>query len=434
MPKDNFHDIESEQALLAALMLEKNIYKQMDLSIDDFYETKHQKMYQAIIELSEEGVEADYVTVYAKIKAHGWENEIEPVYVCGLCEKIPSAVTRQWKGYVAVIKKKSAARKLAVLAQNMVKVARDGLADLPSKIDDVMRQLIEIKDKAEGKERGITEQVKDWVMSSSGLFLTSTVHRELCLSSRALKKQADEAIRRMEIKNIIVKCGDKNGCYRLIEKDAPLIDFLNVNLSEPYPIKWPFGIDEYVDLYPGNVVVVAGAANAGKTAMLLNVVRMNMARFKVEYFSSEMGPEELHLRLKKFDDIALKDWTFVARKRSTKFADVIVPDALNIIDYLEVTKDFYEIGGDIKDIFDRLNKGIAIIALQKKTGTDFGRGGEFTLEKPRLYLSMEGGQLKIVKGKNWSNPTINPNNMTWKFKLINGCKFIETGGSAWNLS
>jgi hypothetical protein len=36
--------------------------------------------------------------------------------------------------------------------------------------------------------------------------------------------------------------------------------------------------------------------------------------------------------------------------RSGEFQDVIRPDALNLIDYLEVHQDFYEIGGKIAAI------------------------------------------------------------------------------------
>ena len=146
-----------------------------------------------------------------------------------------------------------------------------------------------------------------------------------------------------------------------------------------------------------------------------------------------MGPEEMKLRLLKFDDLRLRDWKFHPRERSSNFADAIVPDSINIIDYLEVNKDFYEVGGEIKGIFDRLNKGVAIIAIQKKTGADTGRGGEFTLEKPRLYLAIDSGTIKIVKGKNWANNEINPNGLTWTFKLVGGAKFIETGGSLYDL-
>jgi len=282
-------------------------------------------------------------------------------------------------------------------------------------------------------ERNITDEVREWVMTSSGLFMTSDVHKELELASRDLKKQANEACRRLEEKGLLAKCGRKRGCYRLIEAESPIIDFMNADISQVYDLRFPFNLQQYVNIYPKNVIVVAGASNAGKTAFMLNLVRMNMDRHKIEYFSSEMGPEEMKLRLLKFDDLRLKDWKFHPRERSSNFADAIVPDSINIIDYLEVNKDFYEVGGEIKGIFDRLNKGLAIIAIQKKTGVDTGRGGEFTLEKPRLYLAMDSGTIKIVKGKNWANNEINPNGLLWKFKLVGGAKFIETGGSLYDL-
>ena len=431
--KPTQHDEKSEQGLLSALLLEKGIYKQIDVTIDDFYIDKHKKIYQCICELREEGIEIDYVSVLAKIKSRGWADEISPAFLTGLADDIPTAVTANWKSYVAIIKKKSAARKLNMLAVHLSKISQNGLDNLSGKIDEAMGQLIEIREKAANKSRSVTDRVKDWVDATSGDFFATDCVKDLAAATERDKQTIRRVLQRLENDSFIVRCGKRNGCYRRIEKDAPVIDFLNVNLNDPYPIKWPFGIENYVDLYPGNVVVIAGEANAGKTALMLNVVRHNMHRHKIEYFSSEMGPEEFHLRLKKFNDVDLKDWRFSPRQRSSKFEDVIVPDSLNVIDYLEVTKDFYEVGGEIKGIFDRLRKGIAIIALQKKQGSDIGRGGDFTLEKPRLYMSMKPGELKIVKGKNWANPDINPNNMTWKFKLVQGCRFIESGGSVYAL-
>jgi hypothetical protein len=99
---------------------------------------------------------------------------------------------------------------------------------------------------------------------------------------------------------------------------------------------------------------------------------------------------------------------------------------MNIIDYMEISDNFYAIGGWIKDIFTKLQDGIAIIAMQKNKGVDLGRGGGFSLEKPRLYLSMDaefpGHKVKIIKCKNWRNEQINPNGLAYKFKLIGGAK------------
>jgi hypothetical protein len=302
---------------------------------------------------------------------------------------------------------------------------------------DLLKKIMGI-DKAHLKQlasadRNLADQVRDWVSVTSGEFMVTNCYQDLGVVTVSDKATVRQNLLRLTESGTLAKCGKKRGCYRLIEADSPLIDFINADISQVYDLRFPFDLQNYVNIYPKNVIVVAGASNAGKTAFMLNVVRMNMDRHKIEYFSSEMGPEEMKLRLLKFDDLRLKDWKFHPRERSTNFADAIVPDSINIIDYLEVNKDFYEVGGEIRGIFERLNKGVAIIAIQKKTGVDTGRGGEFTLEKPRLYLAMDSGTIKIVKGKNWANNEINPNGLSWTFKLVQGCKFIETGGNLYDL-
>lgn len=160
------------------------------------------------------------------------------------------------------------------------------------------------------------------------------------------------------------------------------------------------------------------------TAFLFNIARYNMHKHKIVYFTSEMGAEEVKIRLSGFD-CNYEDWNFPIIDRSSNFADVIRPDCINIIDFLEITDNFYAIGGEIKKIFDKLGSGLAFIALQKKKGCELGRGAEFSMEKSRLYLSIDSGELKIVKAKNWAKPEYNPNGMKFKFKLVNGCKFIK---------
>ncbi len=154
---------------------------------------------------------------------------------------------------------------------------------------------------------------------------------------------------------------------------------------------------------------------------------MNMKKFKVNYFSSEMGPVELKERLSKFEN-PLSDFKKVKwLERSGNFADVIKPDEVNIIDFLEMTDNFYLIAQYIKEIFDKLSTGIAIIAIQKNPGQTLGLGGGRSIEKARLYLSMDAGRLRIEKGKNWANPTVNPNGLEINFKLVQGCRFKPEG-------
>jgi len=125
-------------------------------------------------------------------------------------------------------------------------------------------------------------------------------------------------------------------------------------------------------------------------------------------------------------DTPLEDFQKVTWiERNTNFADLIRPNAINIIDFMEIHDQFWIIGQWILEVFDRLENGIAVIALQKGIGKEIGRGGDITLEKPRLYLTMQPGKIKIRKCKNWANPMINPNYKFKTFKLVGGCKFIS---------
>ena len=154
----------------------------------------------------------------------------------------------------------------------------------------------------------------------------------------------------------------------------------------------------------------------------------NQRDHKIHYFNSEMGPGELRTRLEKFGE-PLDTWKFQAYERSSNFADVIKPGPgnLNIIDFLEIHENFYEIGGRLKEIHDRLKGAVAIVALQKNKGAELGLGGGRGQEKPRLYLSMDNGRMLLVKGKNWTKEGVNPNGLEIKFKLVQGCQFMPQG-------
>jgi hypothetical protein len=278
--------------------------------------------------------------------------------------------------------------------------------------------------RSERKDRNITRDVSDWARLQDGYWETTDCYRELHLTTRDEQKAAIVAIVRLKSEGIIESYGEKRGRFRSVNTSADEIDFMGTE-EKILNFQWPFEIERWVKILPKNIIIIAGESNAGKTAFLLNASWLNMGKFKINYFSSEMGAMELRARLQKFEG-NLQHWkdNVNFRERSSNFADVVKPNDVNIIDFLEVTEDFFKVGGMIKEIYDKLKKGIAIIALQKNKGRDLGLGAERSIEKARLYLSIESGKIKIVKGKNWANPEVNPNGMQWNFFLIGGSKFI----------
>ncbi len=195
---------------------------------------------------------------------------------------------------------------------------------------------------------------------------------------------------------------------------------------EPMSLSFPFEIEKLVDIYPGSVIVLAGEQNVGKTAFFLDFVKKNMEKYPIHYFNREMGNVEFNLRLRLHKDIDIKNWKFKAYERSTDFEDVVVPNEINIIDYIELGDKFWLIGDKLAKIHDKLKSGIALVGIQKEFYKDLGRGGGFGLDIPRLYMTMGKGVLKIIKAKNWANISNNPNGKFIQFKLVSGWKFIPS--------
>ena len=254
-----------------------------------------------------------------------------------------------------------------------------------------------------------------------GYWNLTEAKKALQLLTKEEKGHLDVIVHRLRKEGVIEKYGNQAGVYRTVMTEIEPIDFINCNVV-PLSVHYPFGIEDYYKTLPKNIIVVAGSPDSGKTGFMLNFARLNQDGHEIHYFSSEMGPMELRERLSKFD-CPLGSWRVRFWERSSNFADVIRPGAINLIDFMELHSDFWQVGGMIKDIFDKLTTGIAVIAIQKPKGRDEGLGGERGLEKPRLYLAMESGRLKIVKCKNWVNPERNPNGLSLDYKIVGGCNF-----------
>jgi hypothetical protein len=188
---------------------------------------------------------------------------------------------------------------------------------------------------------------------------------------------------------------------------------------------FPLGEENLFRLMPKNVVIVSGSPDSGKTAYMMNLVYKNQSKFHIQYNSSEMGAMEFKSRLEMFPDIMIDEWTFLAKERGGDFHDIIDPNGINIIDFLEMHDNFYEVGKHIKRIFDRLRDGVAFIALQKNPGTENPLGGHRAREKARLVINLDhdypGHKAKITKAKNWRTHE-NPRGLVKYFNITDGCQ------------
>lgn len=308
---------------------------------------------------------------------------------------------------------------IEILAKNCVPPFPD--SEIKIKIQSALKR-------AKRKERNFTEEVKTWVSVTKGIFSVTNCALELQSVTKTDRSNLRVALHRLVSDGIIERIEGRDGFFRKIEVESNEIDWESCDHTI-VDVKWPFNIESLYQCLPKNITVVAGSPDAGKTAFCLNFAMLNMDRYPIKYFSSEMGALELKTRLKKFP-IPVKKWKQVKFiERNSNFADIIDPDGINVVDYIEAPEEAWKIATPINEIFRKLQKGICIIALQKPRGRDVARGGESTLDRPRLYLSMGSGEIKIVKCKNWASDK-NPSGLSRTYKIVQGCEFkIESDWS-----
>jgi hypothetical protein len=223
-----------------------------------------------------------------------------------------------------------------------------------------------------------------------GLINIADIYNDLRLTYPHEKSACRMAVNRLVMRGMLEKVSDgKSGTYRVIHQNAEETKFLTEPKGE-FKMHLPLDLHTMCKIFPQNVVIIAGSKSSGKTTMGLTIAMDNQHRHEVVYLNSEMGDEEFTERMIKMGCNSPADIKFKCYRKSSDFHDMIGPKkAIFIIDFLEIHDEFYKIGKQIKAIHDKLKDGIAIILIQMKSGSNLGRGGDFSKEVSRLYLSMD---------------------------------------------
>lgn len=279
----------------------------------------------------------------------------------------------------------------------------------------------------------LTAALRELVSNLTGSFTTNDLYRWLGLTERSDKKRCWKALNTLTSENLIIKDRRVAGRYQVNRAD---LDFINLDATDekPFGLKLPLGLDSMVSIPHKSIVVLAGSTNSGKTALALKTLRDNIdGPHPLLYLMSEMGPSDFKERVNLFGD-DLAQWKKIkAAPLSAGFNAAISnhnQNGITVVDFLEeVEGEYYKIPSDIRGIYDALGDGVAFVVLQKATDTAFGRGGQGTAEKARLYLSLDIlthqarstiCTLKIVKAKSYTGD--NPNGKERHFRIERGHK------------
>jgi len=194
-------------------------------------------------------------------------------------------------------------------------------------------------------------------------------------------------------------------------------------------------------------ILAEGEKSTGKSAFGIETAWLNRKLFpgKVRYMQNgELNKQMLTIRLmlrpqetypiKKFSESI----EFITRHRD--WWDIVNPEGLNIIDYIEEHEKKYLIPDYIARIQERLTTGIALIILQRVPGRDYGTGGAEIRNKPSVIVALKrqgkinSVHIEDIKSYNQQNigtlfgdEVTNPRGLWREYNLIDGWKFYAKG-------
>jgi len=268
-------------------------------------------------------------------------------------------------------------------------------------------------------------------------YLKGAQGREIDLDKLRLDLQIDRgskswsSVRMMMLRlaeqRVVKPSGRKDGVYKVIPQVNPVRVFGINHNRELAPLVFPKEYDtgkempllDNVIVRGGDLILIAGVSNYGKTALAMNFLAENINIYDCvlmgnEYVTADGQPTPRFIsRLESMEQVgwvnAAGEDKFTLLPVMSDFAEYVQKNKLNIIDWINIeTGEHYMIGKVLEDIKRGVgNKGIAVVVIQKSELSDSGRGGQFTKDfaDVELLIDKHGeheSRLTIGKVKEYS--------------------------------
>ena len=296
-------------------------------------------------------------------------------------------------------------------------------------------------------------------------YLSEQFDREISLKAAYSEIGARIPDEQRQVRNMIYRECEKGnfehvegrtGMYRRIDKTVTMNSWADSSgIIEAPSIRIPLDLHTQAKIPYGEMAVIGGLPNCSKTGFLVGLGVLNAENYKINFInSSETSAATFLARLKLFPEYkdAIRDGKFDIWKKNITHIDHANMDTLHhaisspqlpqgrgvihIVDYLEISRDFFEIGPKLNAIYRVLNGAIAFIAVQQ-TNAERILGNNFGLFKPSLAISLiresvSGGiayKAKILKNKIPANGNTTNDGKVCRFSISDG---IPTRLSLWS--
>ncbi|OIO02016.1 MAG: replicative DNA helicase [Elusimicrobia bacterium CG1_02_56_21] len=137
------HSSEAEMAVLGAMLIEKEVIESVSeiLQSKHFYNDRHSKIYDAILDLRARNLPVDVVTLSEELKKNGRLEELGgQKYLSDLMEKVSTSAHTQ--AYAQIVKEKALLRELIRVSTTIVEKSFEGADDVNKIMDFAEEQVL----------------------------------------------------------------------------------------------------------------------------------------------------------------------------------------------------------------------------------------------------------------------------------------------------
>jgi hypothetical protein len=235
------------------------------------------------------------------------------------------------------------------------------------------------------------------------------------------------------------------GWYRKIKYVEP-VRWWDVNNSEIFDLRWPksheddttFDLENIVTVSAGDLIVVSGVSNAGKSSFVLNLLSENVDHHKCVLMGNEYttldgkAMAKFKRRMMKMEWV---DWLADGKPKFDllpvfdNYEDYIQSGKINMIDWINLEGDrLYMIGKVLESIKRKHGDGISVVAIQKEEQSTLGRGKGFTRDLADVYITIDlygDYESRLTLGK-VKDSKCKAMGRTWGFEIVdNGAKLFN---------
>jgi len=278
--------------------------------------------------------------------------------------------------------------------------------ELQTKIESAMQRTL-------ARTEGIATELKRLIKNQKGYISATEMRNALhCVTSQE-KSTLRTAIARLSTPGegqMLEPSGTIVGQYRVMTDLQGCVDWQCTDTAY-CDLALPWGLSEMAHVVAGSIINVMGSFNSGKTSLCTWLAVKNCHNWKVNYLSTETSASLFKDLTDYHTDVNQENFTnikFYEDLTLHELKDYITdkPGELWIIDYLDITKDFHQIGEIIKQLHYKLRGGgVMVVATQKRRGADEAVGGHYNLMKPHIGIALDYndkddlGKAKLTKVK-----------------------------------